>query len=415
MSASEPAAPVRRTWITWKRAFLLFALAMLATAGLAYSQKERIAPEVADTSRKLIGDERTAQVESWFFKVEDRVHKARYKLFGGEQNPFETEPVRVQYVARREGGVINYFPQTGVRGDFPEYHPEDAVLPPPMELPEVRQLSANSQPGEGAWSTAGLPLSSPNDVLMAKTFLRPDPSRPYALVGVLLVDHRRIQLHLVAGTVDPGGSRNVAGPGIIPQDHLGTLLTAWNGGFKGDHGIFGMQVGDTVFKPLRNNLATVCTKADGTFVLGEYGRDFTWDGTMTACRQNAILLVDRGEISPRTNEGNDTWGYVRVDSSEFITWRSAIGVTRGGDLLIAAGNSLSADTLAKALWAAGAEYAMQLDINNPYVLTGLYFHQPDGSIDAERFMESMPDTPRRFLRTNERDFMYVTLNENGYR
>ncbi|HMO96711.1 MAG TPA: hypothetical protein PKD27_11380, partial [Tepidiformaceae bacterium] len=89
--------------------------------------------------------------------------------------------------------------------------------------------------------------------------------------------------------------------------------------------------------------------------------------------------------------------------------------TRGGDLLIAAGNSLSADTLAKALWAAGAEYAMQLDINNPYVLTGLYFHQPDGSIDAERFMESMPDTPRRFLRTNERDFMYVTLNENGYR
>jgi hypothetical protein len=387
----------------------------VATGGVAYSQKERIAPEVADTSRRLIGDERTAQVESWFFRVEDRLHKTKYRLFGGEENPFETEPVRVQYVARREGGVVNYFPQTGVRSDFPEYHPEDTVLPPPLELPEIRQLSANPQPGEGIWTTAGLPLSSPSDVLMAKTFLRPDASRPYALVGVLLVDHRRIQLHLMPGTVDPGGSRNIAGPGVIPDHHLASLLAAWNGGFKGDHGIYGMQVGDTVFRPLRDNLATVCTKTDGMFVLGQYGRDFTWDGTTTACRQNAILLVDRGEVSPRTNEGNDTWGYVRVDSSEFITWRSAVGVTKDGNLLVAAGNSLSADTLAKALWAAGAEYAMQLDINNPYVLTGLYFHQPDETVEAERFMESMPDTPRRFLRENERDFMYVTLNETGYR
>ncbi len=406
--------PASRRVVTWKRAILAFFVLMIATGGIAYSQKERIAPEVADTSRRLIGDERTAQVESWFFRIEDRLHKTKYRLFGGESNPFETEPVRVQYIARGDAPVVYYFPTTGSRERPPDLTGE-LPAPVPVVLPEIRQLSSNPAPGEGVWTTAGLPLSSPGDVRMAKTFLRPDPTRPYATVGVLLADYRRAQLHLVAGTIDPGGSRNIAGPGVIPNEHLESLLVAWNGGFKGDHGIFGMQVGSTVFRPLRDNLATICTKSDGSMVMGEYGRDFRWDETFTACRQNAILLVDQGQVSARTNEGNDTWGYVRVDSSEFITWRSAVGVTEDGNILVAAGNSLSADTLAKALWAAGAYYAMQLDINNPYVLTGLYFHQPDGSIESERFMDAMPDTPRRFLRTNERDFMYLTLNKGGYR
>ena len=128
-----------------------------------------------------------------------------------------------------------------------------------------------------------------------------------------------------------------------------------------------------------------------------------------------ILLVDKGEVSRRTTEGNDTWGYVQVNSSEFITWRSAVGVTKDGNLLVASGNSLSAETLAKALWAAGAEYAMQLDINSPYVLTGLFFKQPDGSLKSEKFMETMPDTASRFLKTQERDFMYVTRDERAFR
>ncbi|MEJ5222731.1 MAG: hypothetical protein WHT63_12080 [Tepidiforma sp.] len=90
-------------------------------------------------------------------------------------------------------------------------------------------------------------------------------------------------------------------------------------------------------------------------------------------------------------------------------------MTKEGHLLVAAGNSLSAETLAKALWAAGAEYAMQLDINSPYVLTALFFPQPDGTVKPERFMEAMPDSPGRFLRVQERDFMYLVLDESRYR
>ena len=149
--------------------------------------------------------------------------------------------------------------------------------------------------------------------------------------------------------------------------------------------------------------------------MGEYGRDFGWEETFEACRQNVILMVDKGEISRRTTEGNDTWGYVNVNSSEFITWRSAVGVTKDGNLLIAAGNSLSADTLAKAMHAAGAYMAMQLDINAPYICTGLFFQQPDGSTKGEKFMDSMAPSASNFLGTRERDFLYLTLDESRYK
>jgi hypothetical protein len=282
-------------------------------------------------------------------------------------------------------------------------------------LPPITQLSTSPEEGEGVWTTAGLPMSSPDDVLMAKTFLHPDRSRPYSTVGVLLSDKRRIRLHMVGGTDDPGGDLGVHGPGVIPDDLKSTLLVAWNGGFRGPHGGFGMYADGQQYRPLRPGLASTVIMKDGSFRIGEWGRDFTWNDNMLAVRQNAVLLVDNCAVSKRTNEGNDTWGYVNVNSSEFITWRSAIGVTQNGDLLVAAGNSLSAATLANALWAAGACWAMQLDINSPYVLTSLYFQQPDASIKSARFMDSMPDNPNRFLSKQAHDFMYVNLDETDYK
>ena len=405
-----PPAPRSRR-VGWRRVLAAVFLLGVLGAGGAYSQKERIAPEVADMSRRLIGDERTARIEGWFFKVEDRIDQAKYRLFGGETNPFATRQVRVDFVPKPASREVFYFVGEGA-SDLPS---PDAFMPIPMRPPVTRALRENLEAGEGVWTTTGLPLSSPGDPLMMKTFIRPDTSRPYALVGVLLMDHRRIRLHLMGGTEDPGGDLGARGPGAIAEEHQDEVLAAWNGGFKGPHGGFGMVANGLTYRPLRNGLATLCVKDGGAVVLGEYGRDFTWDDSFSACRQNVILLVDHGEVNTRTAEGNDTWGYVQVNSSEFITWRSAVGVTKDGDLLVAAGNSLSAETLAKALWAAGAEYAMQLDINSPYVLTGLFFRQPDGTTKSEKSMDTMPDTASRFWRTQERDFMYATLDESGYR
>lgn len=412
--ASQAAGPTmsRRRRFTARRVLLALIVLGLAAGGALYSQKETLAPQVADTGRKVMGDENWAKVESWYFRFDDRVTRLKYRLLGGETNPFAVD-VHVEWVPRPEAKTYTYFVGV-IPPSSPPLSP-DAFAPPPLRLPKTTPLRDTLETGEGVWTTSGLPRSTPNDILMAKTFIRPDRSRPYASVGILLMDSRRIKLNMVGGTADPGGDRGVKGPGVIPAADHSKLLVAWNGGFKGPHGGFGMVVEGREFRPLRNGLATICTFKDGSIHMGEWGTgDMVASDTISACRQNAVLLVKDGQVSKRTAEGNDTWGYVQVNSAEFITWRSAVGLTQDGSLMVATGNSLSAATLAQALWAAGAHTAMQLDINSPYVLLGQFYQQPDGTLKHEKFMDSMPESASRFLKTQERDFMYATLDESRW-
>lgn len=399
--------------LTRRRVLLAIAAVALVAAGGAYTQRDAFTAQGADLSRRLIGDERTARVESWYFRLQDRVDRTKYRIFGGETNPFATDDIVVEWVPRGPGRIVHIDRSVPFQPVY-ALDPGD-LIDQPMKPPATRALRDHLEPGEGAWTTSGLPRSTATDMLMAKTFIHPDPSRPYASVGVLLIDQRRARLHIVGGTDDPGGDRGVHGPGAIAADDLALLLAAWNGGFKGPHGGFGMVADGQEYRPLRNGLATICTGENGRIVMGTWGSTLAWSDTFTACRQNAVLLVENGEVSTRVGEGNDTWGYVQVDSTEFITWRSAVGLTADGNLLFAAGNSLSAESLAKALWAAGAETAMQLDINSPYVLASTFFAQPGSSTTPAKFMESMPDSASRFFKTQERDFMYVTYDDSRYR
>jgi len=387
---------------------------MTALTAVAYTQRAKFSAQGADLSRQVIGDENTARVEALYFRVDDRIAKTKFKLLGGNTDPFGELKPRIELVPRAPGREVVYVIGSAARSSGAGLT-ADTLGPLPMQLPKTIALRENLEAGEGVWTTAGLPRSSPTDILMAKTFIRPDKSRPYALVGVLLIDSRRVRLNFVGGTGEPGGTRGIKGTGMIPKDAHSQLLAAWTGGFKGPHGSFGMWVEGREFLPLRNGLASVVSYKDGSIKLGEWGRDITWDDSISGVRQNAVLLVDKGEVSKRVNEGNDTWGYVAANSAEFITWRSAIGLTKDGHLLVAAGNSLSAATLAQSLWAAGAYVAMQLDINSPYVLTGLYSQQPDGTVRAEKLIEAMPDSAARFLKAHERDLQYVTLDESRYR
>ena len=407
--------PVQHRRLTYRRVALGFFALMVVAAGALYPQRGAFSAQGADLSRSVIGDERTARLESYYFEAEDRAQKLKYKIFGDEGDPFAAR-VRVDYIPDPPAPTILYLLPADLGHGSTYVPPMDVMMFMPTLLlpPKTKPARDTFDEGEGVWTTVGLPRTTPSDVLMTKTFIRPDKSRPYANVGVLLVDSRRVKLNMRAGTGDPGTYRGVPGPGTIPKDDYANLLLAFNGGFKGPHGGFGMVADGKEYVPLRNGLASLVVMNTGEIKMGEWGKDLKWSDHMAAVRQNAVLLVANCEMSPRVNEGNDTWGYVAVNSAEFITWRSAVGLTKDGHLMIAAGNSLSAATLARAMWAAGACTAMQLDINTPYVLTSLYTPQADGSLKSERFMGGMPDNPARFLKTNERDFLYLTLDENRY-
>lgn len=230
------------------------------------------------------------------------------------------------------------------------------------------------------------------------------------------------QLHLVLGTVEPvavKGTASVIRTGDIPvSDQVsGVLLAAFNGGFKSIHGGYGVQVADVSIRPPLDGMATLGLYRDGTVKIGAWGRDIQSGRDLISYRQNCPLLVDAGQINSHVNDENrKEWGYTVKNLD--TTWRSGVGLSRDGRFLIyAAGNSLTVESLAQALQQAGAEYAMQLDINGFY--TRFVTYTPAASsaakpaLVANKLLKEMSGDPALFLHPYDRDFFYLTAKSIG--
>jgi hypothetical protein len=253
--------------------------------------------------------------------------------------------------------------------------------------------------------------------VMARTTLKPDPSRAYALAAVVRIDLSRTRLHLVAGTLEPiaaPGTPRFPRPGVIPADVQadGSLLAAFNGGFKAVNGHYGMMVaGETILPPI-DNLATLALYQDGSLRIGAWGRDIMPSPDLMAYRQNCPLLVDAGQVNLAVDDGSRVeWGSTvhNLDT----TWRSGLGISRDGQFLIyAAGSSLTVQSLADALQTAGAYYAMQLDINSVFTIFDTFQPAPDARsshpVVAVKLLKQMVGGPRQFLVPDKRDFFYIT-------
>jgi hypothetical protein len=338
---------------------------------------------LADDLRAIIGPSATAEIESWFLGVQDTFHQVQYHLFGSS----------------------NSTPWTATSGTPAPTQPHEMTLMP------IAPLIQPALPGEGVWSTQGLPPPGAGQPpLVARAFIRPDPSRPYALVTLLQFDLRSLSLHLVAGTTEPGGSLGHDGSGVIPTaDQQGnTLFAAFNGGFKYADGHYGLMSGGVVYVPPQPDVATLAIPANGQVFIDSWGRNPQLSLTnrnLLAWRQNAALLIDNGQLNPLTNDGA-AWGGVWLNKA--ATWRSGLGITRQGTLLYAAGASLTAATLGTALQAAGAVMAMQTDINPLWVRAFLYDRGNDGSLQITKLNPGMQGTGQEYLQATARDFFYLT-------
>ncbi|GAC1567802.1 MAG: phosphodiester glycosidase family protein [Ktedonobacteraceae bacterium] len=348
----------------------------------------------ADTFRAILGPGITAQIESWYLGLGDTIHQIEYQLNGK------------QVAAPWTVGL------TPTTGTLPRAstHPTSSRLAS-MALAQIPPMITPSIAGEGAWLTQEM-APSPYNYLpaVAKTFVRPDPSHPYAVVTLLQFDSRFMLLHMVAGTSEPGGSRGMPGPGVIPAaDQNGNaLLAAFNGGFKYADGQYGMKADGVVYVPPQPGAATIAVTKEGQMILGAWGVDphlNSGNADLVAWRQNASLLIANGIINPLTQDGA-AWGGTILNSA--YTWRSGIGITAQGTLIYAAGNSLSAYTLATALRAAGAVMAMQTDINPYWVRAFLYKRDSQGALTITRLNPNMQGSGTEYLNGTARDFFYLT-------
>ncbi len=418
--------PVRR--LPRARWFMLFVLLLCVTTLIArvlISQTD-IVPQTVDFVRNLpfVGPDRMATLENAYYDAQDAWNQFIYDRthapvvtsdVAGEINGKPTDPnspegsdasVEPPLTATPLGptqlagaGLASPTPQ-------PTRTPGPAVPALPRPIPPL--ILSDPRPGEGVWSPVGLPLAKRSRPPMMRTFFRPDPERPYAIVDLAWIDLSQTQLTLVPGTSEPRSARGVPrGEAQIPLDvqNSGNLLASWNGGFLTIHGGYGMMVNRTIIAPPKDGFAVLGQYADGSMHIGVWGRDIKMTPDLVSFRQNGPILIDQGVL----NEQELTaWG--ASVSGETRIWRSGIGITRDGALIYAAGSSLSAQTLGVALLRAGAVEAMQLDVNAWHVFFFTYDYGDNGLVPS-KLSTQMAGNTRMYLTPYERDFMYLTLKQ----
>jgi hypothetical protein len=127
---------------------------------------------------------------------------------------------------------------------------------------------------------------------------------------------------------------------------------------------------------------------------------------VASVRQNLALIVDGGTPVPGLEDNTrGRWGFTL--GNRILVWRSGVGVTPSGALVFAAGNGLSAATLARVLVTAGAVRAMELDINSEWTRFFIY-DAPDPAhpqdVVGAKLVPDIRSSPRMYLENETRDF-----------
>jgi hypothetical protein len=341
-----------------------------------------------------------AQVENWYYTLTapskgGATLKALPKVGDVAAAPATTPPTATSPATGRH-------PRTGSRvvagrNPRPTYARPQAVAP--MLHPAL--------PGEGVWepTRAGLGKAPP---LMVTT-LRDEPDYPRVIVGLAWIDPHRTRISLIAGRLEPSVPLPTRGPMEVPPASRGRLLATFNSGFKlieagGSLGNGGYTLNGHTYSPMQSGLATFIGDKDGRVNVLAWTHGPVAPSSILYARQNLPLIVDRGRVNPAIANGS-LWG--ATVNNAILVWRSGIGIDRHGNLIYAAGNDQTAQSLAQALIRAGAVRAMELDINSYWVSFITYGGW--GALDPANLLLDMNRPATRYLTPDDRDFFAVYL------
>jgi hypothetical protein len=236
-----------------------------------------------------------------------------------------------------------------------------------LALPRPATLSAfaGTRPygGAGVWRPAGRLVGGKSAVY--ETLLVPPGGT--ARAGIAWMNTRLLSARLYSGSLSPGGGPyKYTAP--VTRSAAGSLVAAFNGGFKMADAHGGYYTEGKMIKPLVRGAASLVIYDNGSITVGAWGSDVAMTPTVAAVRQNLFPLVVQGR--PTARASTRTWrvwgGTCPCGGGQHGTdhqWRSGLGVTTGGDLVYVAGPQLDPLQVAELLVRAGAVRGMQLDIN----------------------------------------------------
>lgn len=365
----------------WRRArrILLFAAILgLVPAGISYLQamteKHNVGLGVSSVEwlRQNGGNSLVSQIENWYYTL-----NAPEK--GGP--PLRSLP--------RVGATAAEGPRELVR--------KAAYLPP-----RVAPIIHPALPGEGVWKPAASGAGSRPAVLL--TSFRSDPEYPQFVAGVAWIDSSLTHLEYMPGLVEPPEPLAHRGSGEVPPSRRGGLVATFNGGFPLETSNAGLVYRGRVREAMVNGIATLVEYRDGRVDLVRWHHGSGAPADVWFAKQNLPPIVYEGRLNPNLSDGAE-WG--DTVNNAIRVWRSGLGIDRRGNLIYAAANYQTVESLAKILQRAGAVRALELDINEDW--TSFISYRHPGGVEPSNLLPEMFRSPERYLTPDERDFFAVRL------
>ena len=405
---NTPSPSTKRKWVLPTIGITLAVL--MAGAYAAINVFPAVGAQAADTMRDVIGDDAVAHLESAVYGVQDKLNQQQYALgLKKAQSPFaaSTVPdlVRSPMAVVQANANLSSTHQTTSSGSNVQTSvtTDAASAWVPKDVPAFTKTD-----GEGQWQP--YIQDGHGRTVAYRTYLNPDPKRPYASVGIVAFDLSAAQLNFVLGSQEPKSNVKINRPGTIPvaDAQANKLLAVFNGGWKVQHGHYGVMVNGVTVVPPKFGMMTVALSKNGDVRMGVWGQDVLTDSNTLMWRQNNVPLIHDGQVNPLTiNMSIADWGSAL--NGNVAVWRSALGLSKDGKTLYyAAGDNLLVSAMAQALSSAGAYQAMQLDVNNYWVHFDAVRADGDKLKPDALFPAMVKQNDDRYLKAFTRDFFYVT-------
>jgi hypothetical protein len=319
---------------------------------------------------------------------------------GGNALVSEIENEYYTLTAPSKGGPgLKSLPQVGVAADAGGS--SEGAGQGHYRPPNVVPLIHPALPGEGVWKKAGEGVGSRPPLLL--TTFRSDPEYPQFVAGVAWIDSSRTELAYVPGLVEPPGIEN-RGAGEVPEGLRKRLVATFNGGFPLETSGAGLIYEGKVVEPMVDGIATIVGYKDGRIDIVRWNHGPGAPGNISFAKQNLPPIIYEGKLDPNLGDGPE-WGETVNNATR--VWRSGIGVDAHGNLLYAAANYQTVESLAKVLKAAGAVRALELDINEDW--TSFISYRKGGAVEPSNLLPEMYRSPERYLVPDERDFFALYL------
>jgi hypothetical protein len=370
-------------WRRARRVVLIAAVICLVPAAVSWvralSRPRNVSWNIATVEwvRAHGGNPLVSQVENWYYEIN---------------------------APSKGGPPLRSLPQVGVATADAESTEREVHVYRPSR---IKPLIHPALPGEGVWKAASATAGKRPPVLL--TTFRSDPEYPQFVAGVAWIDSGRTHLTYVPGLAEPPELEN-RGPAEVPPAKRDRIVATFNGGFPLETSNAGLVYHGQVLAPMVNGIATLVEYRDGRIDIRPWQNGERVSPKIVFAKQNLPPIIEEGKLNPNLGDGPE-WG--ATVNNAIRVWRSGLGVDRRGNLIYAAANYQTVESLAKVLQAAGAVRAMELDINEDWTSFITYRHP--GAQEPSNLLPEMFRPATRYLEPDERDFfaVYVKGGKEG--